>query len=504
MIPISGKKDVVFLKDLRKLEENIYEYPKSSKIIRVKGEIKTFEMNVPARIYANETLVRKIQQDRTLDQLTNIACLPGIQKFAIGLSDSHQGYGFNIGGVAATHGDEGAVSPGGVGYDINCGVRLLRTDLTEKDVGVPVMKELLNGLFRNVPSGVGSSGKIGNITPEGLDEILSTGVNWAINNGYGYKEDAIFCEENGQLDGNPAMVSDKAKGRGKSQIGSLGSGNHFLEIQKVEEIFDQEAAKVMGINEVGQVTVMIHTGSRGFGHQVCTDYLRNMERAVRKYKIELPDRELVYVLGKTPEAKSYLDAMACAANFAWNNRQMIMHWVRETFSKVFHKSPDAMNMELIYDVCHNILKKEEHEINGKKMILNVHRKGATRAFPPDHPKIPQKYKKIGQPVLIPGSMGTASYLCVGQPNAMELSFGSTAHGAGRHMSRKAATRKFWGETVQKNLATRGILVKAARSKIIAEEAPGAYKPIDQVVQVSHDLGIVKKAVKLVPIGVTKG
>lgn len=491
------------MRDLVKIQDNIFEIPAQKKIIRVRDKITTFNMNVPARVYANNYLIEKIKKDKTLDQLTNIACLPGIQKYALGLSDSHQGYGFNIGGVAATLQDEGAVSPGGVGYDINCGVRLLRTDLEDKDV-TPKIKSILNALFHNVPSGVGSSGKIGNITLKDLNDILDNGVNWAIKKGYGIPEDAVYCEDNGCIEGDISKVSDKAKSRGKSQIGSLGSGNHFLEIQRVDEIFDEAAAKVMGIDHVGQVTVMIHTGSRGLGHQVCTDYLRTMERAVRKYNIKLPDRELVYVLGNKPEAKDYLGAMACAANFAWNNRQMIMHWVRDSFSEVFNKPFEDMGMNLIYDVCHNILKREEHEVDGKKVMLNVHRKGATRAFPPGHPKIPEPYKEIGQPVLIPGSMGTASYLCVGQQKAMELSFGSTAHGAGRQLSRKAATQRYWGKTIQKELAKRGITVKAQRDKIIAEEAPGAYKPIDEVVQVTHDLGIVKKVVRLIPIGVTKG
>ncbi|MHA1680051.1 MAG: RtcB family protein [Promethearchaeota archaeon] len=458
-------------------------------------------MLVPARIYANDNLIKSIKRDKTIDQLTNIATLPGIQKFAIGLSDSHQGYGFNIGGVAATLKEEGAISPGGVGYDINCGVRLVRTDLTEHDLR-PELKPLLNELFNSVPSGVGSLGKIGNL--QNLDEILEDGVNWAIRNGYGIEGDDENCEEGGKMEGDPSKVSAKAKTRGRSQVGSLGSGNHFLEIQRVDEIFDEKAAKIMGITDVGQVTVMIHTGSRGFGHQVCTDYLRIMERAVKQYNIILPDRELVYVLGNTPEAKDYLGAMACAANYAWCNRQMIMHWVRKSFSNVFRQSVDDLNMNLIYDVSHNILKQEEHVVDGKKIWLNVHRKGATRAFPPGHKKVPRKYQSIGQPVLIPGSMGTASYLCLGQEKAMDLSFGSTAHGAGRHMSRKAATKNFWGKDIQKELAQRGIIVKAKRDQVIAEEAPGAYKPIDQVVQVSHDLGIIKKVVKLTPIGVTKG
>ncbi|MHA1369497.1 MAG: RtcB family protein [Promethearchaeota archaeon] len=491
------------MKDLVKIAKNIYEIPKHEKLIRVNGKITTFKMRVPARIYASEILLERIKKDKTIDQLTNIATLPGIQKFAIGLSDSHQGYGFNIGGVAATLADTGAISPGGVGYDINCGVRLLRTDLTIDDVK-PKIKLILNELFRNVPSGVGSSGKIANLTINDLNSVLEDGVNWAIEKGYGYEEDIQNCEENGRLPADANVVSSKAKSRGKSQIGSLGSGNHFLEVQKVAEIYDPRAAKVMGIESVGQVTVMIHTGSRGLGHQVCSDYLRLMERAIRQYKYILPDRELVYVTGEKPEATRYLKAMGAAANFAWNNRQMIMHWVRESFSKVFHKSPDVLGMDLIYDVCHNILKREEHELKGKKVLLNVHRKGATRSFPPNHPKVPKKYKSIGQPVLIPGSMGTSSYVCVGQPKAMELTFGSTAHGAGRELSRSAAIRRYWGRTVQKELRDQGIEVKAATDKVIAEEAPGAYKSIEEVVQVTHDLGIVKKVVKLVPIGVTKG
>lgn len=488
---------------LVKIADNIFEIARTKKMSRVEGQVKSFDMIVPARVYANDALLEKIKTDLTLDQLTNVACLPGTQKFAIALSDAHQGYGFPIGGVAATLEKEGVISPGGVGYDINCGVRLLSTTLKDTDVK-PVMKQILNALFDNVPSGVGSSGTIGTITPKDLDDILENGVSWAIKRGYGWPEDAKNCEENGRLEGNASKVSGKAKSRGKSQIGSLGSGNHFLEVQRVAEIYDEKLAKVMGINEVNQVTVMIHTGSRGLGHQVCTDYLRTMEQAVRKYNISLPDRELAYVPGNTPEARDYYEAMACAANFAWNNRQMINHWVRQSFSQVFKKKPEDMGMELIYDVCHNILKKEEHVVDGKKMMLNVHRKGATRAFPAGHPKVPDKYRSIGQPVLIPGSMGTASYLCVGQPKAMELSFGSTAHGAGRAMSREAAIRNYRGRTIANQLEQRGILVKAQTDTVIAEEAPGAYKSIDQVVQVSHDLGIVKKIVKLVPMGVTKG
>ncbi|MEX2719271.1 MAG: RtcB family protein [Candidatus Sigynarchaeum springense] len=489
--------------NLVKLADNIYEIPKTKKMARIEGQVKSFEMTVPARVYANEALLAKIKTDQTLDQLTNVACLPGTLKFAIALSDAHQGYGFPIGGVAATFEKEGVISPGGVGYDINCGVRLLRTNLKEAEVR-PKIKDLLNALFDNVPSGVGSSGTIGTITPKDLDDILENGVNWAIRKGYGWEEDSIYCEEHGCMPGNAAKVSGKAKSRGKSQIGSLGSGNHFLEIQRVAEIFDPSTAKAFGINEVGQITAMIHTGSRGLGHQVCTDYLRTMEQAVRKYNISLPDRELAYVAGSTPEAQDYFEAMCCAANFAWSNRQMITHWVRKSFSDVYKKKAEDMDLHLIYDVCHNILKKEEHVVDGKKLMLNVHRKGATRAFPPGHPKLPPQFQATGQPVLIPGSMGTASYLCIGQPKAMELSFGSTAHGAGRALSREAAIRNYRGNEIANQLQSKGIYVKAQTDTVIAEEAPGAYKSIDQVVQVSHDLGIVKKVVKLVPIGVTKG
>ncbi|HME51131.1 MAG TPA: RtcB family protein [Candidatus Lokiarchaeia archaeon] len=488
--------------ELVEIEPNIYEIPIGTKTTKYQGQIKNYDMIVPARVYASPQLLQKIKTDQTLDQLTNVACLPGTQKFALALSDAHQGYGFPIGGVAATLENEGAISPGGVGYDINCGVRLLRTNMKDTDVK-PVMKDILNALFDNIPSGVGSSGTIGTITPKDLDDLLENGVNWAIERGYGWAEDASNCEENGCMTGKPNKVSGKAKSRGKSQIGSLGSGNHFLEVQRVAEIYDEKIAKVLGINEVNDVTVMIHTGSRGLGHQVCTDYLRVMEQAIQKYHISVPDRELAYVQGSTPEARDYYDAMACAANYAWSNRQMITHWVRESFNSIFH-NPEEIGLELIYDVCHNILKKEEHVVDGKKMKLNVHRKGATRAFPAGHAKIPEKYKSIGQPVLIPGSMGTASYLCVGLKKAMELSFGSTAHGAGRALSREAAIRNFRGRTIANELAQRGILVKAQTDTVIAEEAPGAYKSIDQVVQVSHDLGIVKKIVKLVPMGVTKG
>ncbi|MFX0077334.1 MAG: RtcB family protein [Candidatus Hermodarchaeota archaeon] len=489
--------------NVNKIAENIYEIPQKALMARVEGKIEKFQMKVPVRIYANEYILEKIKHDRTLDQISNVACLPGIQKHAIALSDAHQGYGFCIGGVAGTDAESGMISPGGVGYDINCGVRLLRTNLHLTDVKKSI-PNLLETIFKKIPSGLGSKGKL-NISYSELDEVLDNGLNWALDNGYAIEEDIVHCEENGFLkNADSTLISQKAKQRAIKQLGSLGSGNHFLEIQKVENIYNESIAKKLGIFNINQITVMVHTGSRALGHQVCTDSLRNIEQAMKKYGINVPDRELACVPANTPEAVKYLQSMACAANFGFNNRQLITHWLRESFQEHFHKSIDELDFNLIYGVCHNILKIEEHNVNGKNMKLNVHRKGATRAFPPEHPDLPSDYSNIGQPALIPGTMGSASYLCVGRPNAMDLSFGSTAHGSGRVMSRSKATKKYWGSKVKEDLHDKGIFIKAASPKVIAEEAPGAYKDIDQVVQVSHDLGIVEKVVRLVPIGVVKG
>ena len=438
-----------------------------------------------------------------MDQICNVACLDGIKKHAIALADAHQGYGFCIGGVAGTDAETGMVSPGGVGYDINCGVRLLRTSLFEKDIK-PMVPNLLDSMFSNIPSGLGSKGKL-NISYSDLDNVLNNGLNWALDNGYAIDNDLEHCEENGFLkDADSRLVSQKAKQRAIKQLGSLGSGNHFIEIQRVDEIFNQKIAKSLGIIDKNQIMVMVHSGSRALGHQVCTDSLRNIERAMRKYNIRVPDRELACVPANTTEAQNYLSQMACAANFGFCNRQLITHWLRESFHGIFKRAIDDLDMNLIYGVCHNILKIEEHEVDGKKTMLNVHRKGATRAFPPGHPDIPKDYKEIGQPVLIPGTMGSASYLCVGKQKAMDLSFGSTAHGSGRVMSRTKAKKKYWGNQIKEDLSKKGILIKAASMQVIAEEAPGAYKDIDQVVNVSHNLGIVEKIVRLVPIGVVKG
>ena len=474
------------------VSECIWEIPKSYK----RG------MQVPGRIYADQDLLQKMRTDMTIEQCSNVAHLPGIYKWALTMPDGHEGYGFPIGGVAATDFDEGSLSPGGVGYDINCGARLLRTNITEEEIH-PHLSRILEGLFNNIPSGLGSRGRV-RLSPVDLDKVLSDGVEWAIENGYGWSEDRDHCEENGCMqEADPSMASSTAKKRGAPQLGSLGSGNHFLEIEKVDTIFSAEIAKKFGIERENQIFVLIHTGSRGFGHQVCSDYLRVMEMATKKYGFELPDRELACAPSQSKEAQEYFAAMSCACNFAWSNRQMITHWTRETFEKVLGKSADAMDMHLVYDVAHNIAKIEEHDVGTRKKVY-VHRKGATRAFPPDHRAIPADYQSTGQPVLIPGSMGTASWLLAGTQKAMELSFGSTAHGAGRFMSRAMAKRKFWGKNVQQSLQQEGILVKAASPIVLAEEAPQAYKDVDRVVDVSHKLGIATKVARLVPIAVTKG
>jgi tRNA-splicing ligase RtcB len=488
-----GSRPSTRLVELNKISENIWEIPQSSRT----------GMRVPGRVYADDTLMEKMKLDRTLNQCANVAYLPGIYKWAITLPDGHEGYGFPIGGVAATDYDEGVISPGGVGYDINCGTRLLRTNLTESEIR-PVLPRLLDTLFNYIPSGLGSRGQI-KVSYVELDKVLSDGVQWAVDRGYGWSEDSAKSEEEGCMEtADPSKVSPTAKSRGSPQLGSLGSGNHFLEIEKVDAIFNAEAARVFGIERVGQILVFIHTGSRGLGHQVCSDYLRVMDRAISKYKIELPDRELACAPGKSREAEDYIPAMGSACNFAWANRQMITHWTREAFEKVFNMPADKIGLQLIYDVAHNIAKIEEHQVNGKRAKVYVHRKGATRAFPPGHSALPVAYREMGQPVLIPGSMGTASWVLLGAQKSMELSFGSTAHGAGRNLSRAAAKRRYLGEDVKRDLEKQGILVKAASIAVVSEEAPGAYKDVDRVADVSHKLGIATKVARLVPIGVTKG
>lgn len=462
------------------------------------------EMRVPGMVFANAELLEKMKTDRTLQQCANVSQLPGIYKHAITLPDGHEGYGFPIGGVAATDYDEGVISPGGVGYDINCGVRLLSTNLLEKDIR-PKLAQLAETIFRNVPSGLGSRRKDFSISASDQDRLVTEGVNWLIEKGLGWPEDAEHCEEHGQMqNANPDKVSQTAKKRGLSQIGTLGSGNHFLEIQKVDKIYNQETAKTFGINEPGQVTVTIHCGSRGYGHQVCSDYLRVMEHAVQKYKISLPDRELACAPGNSNEARDYIQAMACAVNYAFCNRQAIMHWVRQSFQQVYNQDSEKFGLKLVYDVAHNIAKVENHKVNGTNKKVWVHRKGATRAFPPNHPDVPLDYRNKGQPVLIPGSMGTSSWVLVGSEKAMEQTFGSTAHGAGRMMSRAAAKRQFWGGNIKTALEKRGIVVRAASAMVLAEEADPAYKNVDVVAEVSDQVGIATKVARLVPIAVVKG
>ncbi len=475
--------------DLRKIDENTWEIPKEE------------GMRVPGRVYASENLLEQIKQDKTLEQIKNVAHLPGIYKHSIAMPDAHQGYGFSIGGVAALDVSEGGISPGGVGYDINCGVRLVKTPLKAEEVRGK-LKELINVLFQKVPSGVGKSSNI-SLSHGELEDVIEGGAGWAVENGYGLEEDLERLEENGCMEeADSSVVSDKAMNRGRNQVGCLGAGNHFLEIEKVGRIDDEEVADTFNLEE-DQVCAMIHTGSRGFGHQVCTDYLRETEKKYKNLVRKLPDKELVYAPGGSEMADRYFRAMSCAVNFAFANRQVIMHQVRKAFEEVFDL--DYGDLELVYGVCHNVAKKEEHKINGENKKVYVHRKGATRAFPPGHEKVPEEYRDVGQPVLIPGNMGEGSYLLRGSDGSMELSFGSAPHGSGRIMSRTRAKGEFWGETVAKDLKeTKDILVKAASMPVVAEEAPGAYKNLEEVVDTSHNVGVAEKVLKLDSMGVIKG
>ncbi len=460
-------------------------------------------MRVPGLIYTSEKMLQHLRMDRTPVQVANVAYLPGIVGKSMAMPDIHWGYGFPIGGVAAMDIEAGGViSPGGIGYDICCGVRLLRTNLKEKDVR-PKLHDLISALFVAIPSGVGSKGRI-KISSQEVMEVLEKGSQWAIKRGYGLPEDALHTEEKGSMEGADATkVGQRALERGRPQLGTLGAGNHFLEIQIVEEIYDEGIAEVFGIFP-GQITVMIHTGSRGLGYQVCDDYLRLMGNAVRKYNISLPDRQLACAPVKSEEGQNYLKAMRCAANYALANRQCIMHWTRETFERVLKMSPKDLGMVLIYDVAHNIGKIEEHLVEGKKTTLCIHRKGATRAFPAGHPDVPEEYKGVGQPVIIPGTMGSASYVLVGTERAMQETWGSTCHGAGRMMSRTKALHTIRGEQLQRELGEKGIVIRAKGYKTLAEEAPSAYKDVNEVVDVCHNAGISKKVARMRPIGVMKG
>jgi|SRR3989344_2067042 len=469
--------------EIKQISKNIYEIPKSGK------------MNVPAYLFASPVLFEDMKKDITLTQLKNVAELPGIIEKALAMPDAHQGYGFPIGGVAAFDLEKGIISPGAVGYDINCSVRLLKTNLKLKDLEGK-RKEIIDKLFRDVPSGVGEKGRI-KLTNEELNEVLIEGAKWAVRKGYGKKEDYENTEDSGCIDGaEPKNVSQRAKARGMPQLGSLGAGNHFLEIQRVEEILDEKTAKEFGL-EKDQVTIMIHCGSRGLGHQVASDYIHLMEK---EYGFPEMDRELVNAPINSELGKKYFSAMAAAANFAFANKQLITHWVRETMKRIFPN----FEADVVYDVCHNIAKFEKHIVDGKEKELLICRKGATRAFGPGRKELPLKYQKTGQPVILPGSMGTSSYVLVGTKKAEELSWGSTAHGAGRVQSRSKAIREIRGEDVKAALNKSGIEIHSGSWKGLAEEAPQVYKDIDEVVRVSHELGIGNLVVRLKPLAVMKG
>lgn len=460
-------------------------------------------MKVPVRIFADEHLLAKMVADKTIQQAINVSMLQGVQKNVIVLPDGHQGYGFPVGGVAAMDAENGVISPGSVGYDINCGVRLLRTNLTELEVR-PRAKEIMERLFSAIPSGFGKKEGCIHLTQSQLDEVLAGGIRWLADNGYATNEDLEFCEEGGRMDGaDPQMVSAVAHTRGAPQLGSIGSGNHFLEVQVVDKIFDEQAAEILGIRG-GDVTILIHCGSRGLGHQICKDYLSVCEQSYGKYGISLPDRQLACVPYTSEEGIAYRKAMHCAMNFSWGNRQAITHWVREAFGAVFAQSESDLGIELVYDIAHNSAKVEEHRVNGSRRNVIVHRKGATRAFPAGRAEIPRKYRHIGQPTFIPGSMGSASWILLGKPNSMEMTFGSTVHGAGRLMSRTAAHKNYNYKQVVEQLERQGIVLKSMTRYDVVEEAPEVYKDVDTIAQISHDLGIATKVARLVPIGVMKG
>ncbi len=479
------------LDKLRRIDETRLEVPVSYK----KG------MRVPGIIYVDATLEKDLEAE-AVDQVANVASLPGIIGASLAMPDIHTGYGFTIGGVAAFDLHSGIVSPGGVGYDINCGVRLLRSNLSRQDVN-PRLKDLVAVLYNEIPAGVGSKGRI-RLRAQDEKQILIKGAAWAVEQGLGDHSDLEKTESGGRLEGaDPSLISPKAYERGRAQQGTLGSGNHFIEVQYIDAIYDQKAADTLGLFE-GQVTVMIHTGSRGFGHQVCTDFLEVMERAAGKYHIDLPDRELASAPFQSPEAQDYLAAMRAAANYAWANRQCIMHWAKEAFIKVFSSGPSTLGMSLIYDVAHNIAKVEEHVVAGRRTRVIVHRKGATRAFPPGHPELPEAYRHLGQPVLIPGDMGRASFILLGTAKAMEETFGSTCHGAGRVMSRHQAIRRAKGRAVSRELEDRGIIVRSSGRETLAEEMSEAYKDVSSVVDVVHRAGISRRVARLRPMGVIKG
>lgn len=478
--------------DFRRIDQYTWELPKSHR----------GDMRVPVRLFADDELFDAAFGDRTVEQLINTSTLPGIVKYAMALPDMHQGYGFPIGGVAAIDAMNGVISPGGVGYDINCGVRLLASDLDWQDIE-PYRDDLMSALYQSCPSGLGGDGRV-RVNKREMDQLLREGASWALKKGLARREDVEHTEENGSLPGaDPSKVGQRAKERGLSQVGSLGSGNHFLELDVVQDVYDPEAASAFGLRR-GQIVVQIHCGSRGFGHQVCDDYVKSLQSAVNKYDIHLPSRQLVCAPINSPEGEAYYGAMACAVNYAFVNRQVLAMGAREAFERVLAGKVSDFDLRQIYDVAHNIAKFEDHQVDGETTRLCIHRKGATRCFPPGAKGVPEDYRDVGQPVLVPGSMGTASYVLAGQQKAMELTFGSTCHGAGRTMSRTAARKKVWGHDLRDELEDGGIAVRATSMKGLAEEAPLAYKDVSRVVETVHGLGIARKVARLEPLGVIKG
>ncbi|MBI4050884.1 MAG: RtcB family protein [Elusimicrobia bacterium] len=473
---------------------------------------KTGQMRVPGLVYTSEKMLSKIERERVAEQVANVATLPGIVGYSLAMPDAHWGYGYPVGGVSAMEVGDGVISPGGIGYDISCGVRLLRSNLMAEDVR-PHIPKLMDTLFHAVPSGVGSEGHI-SLNKQEMQQVFKKGARWAVEKGYGDREDLETIEDGGFLEGaDPTLPSPRSVERGKNQLGTLGSGNHFLEIQEVDEIYDQKVAAVFGLFK-GQMVVLIHTGSRGCGYQICDDFLSVMQKASQKYGISLPDRQLCCAPLSSQEGKDYFAAMCAGANFARANRQVITHYTREAFMKALGKNPRELGLGVVYDVCHNVGKMEEHEFpggealssfrKGKIVKVCVHRKGATRAFPAGHPEVPAPYRSVGQPVLVPGSMGTYSYVLVGTNRAMKETFGTCAHGAGRMMSRTQASKQIEGHQLKDQLKTQGIEVRTGSYKGLAEEAPFAYKDVSEVVEVCHQAGISRKVARMKPMGVVKG
>lgn len=459
-------------------------------------------MRVPGLIFTSKALLKGIEQDQSLRQVANVATLPGIRQHSLAMPDIHWGYGFPIGGVAAFDMEEGIISPGGVGYDINCGCRLMTTSLKANEIR-PYLKTLVSALFQNIPAGVGSTGII-RLSAKEEAKVAVRGASWAVEQGFGLPGDLERTEDRGALEGaDPSVLSERAVKRGLDQLGTLGSGNHFLEVQVVDQVYDQQLARAYHLFE-GQVSVFLHTGSRGFGHQICDDFLKEMGRKTSVNGLALPDRQLACAPLHSDLGRRYMAAMACAANYAWANRQILMHLAVETFLNVFSLSPKELGMELVYDVCHNIAKKERHRLEGREVMLCVHRKGATRSLPPGHPQVPEIYRHAGQPVLIPGDMGTYSYVLAGAQGALDKSFGSTCHGAGRVLSRSQAIKKSKGRAISRELEDKGIFVQSRGKRTLMEEIPEAYKDVSQIVEVVHQAGLARKVARLRPMGVIKG